>query len=129
MLSCTASAARFCRNATLPTRRRPRKPSSPLSPSRNNKKRRASSCARRWRWRSFVNRASRAADAHAVLASALEGFSPMPESPEIEEAQTFLAALAETNEVKNAAASRRRRLKLQTSCGASTGCPRIDRDD
>ncbi len=72
---------------------------------------------------------NRAADAHAVLASALEGFSPIPESPEIEEAQTFLAALAETNEVKNAAASRRRRLKLQTSCGASTGCPRIDRDD
>ena len=60
---------------------------------------------------------NRAADAHAVLAPALEGFSLTPEFPEIEEAQTLLAALAETDEVKNAAASRQRRLKLQTSYG------------
>jgi predicted ATPase len=33
-------------------------------------------------------------DAHAVLASALKGFSPTPEFPEIAEAQTLLAALA-----------------------------------
>jgi predicted ATPase len=46
----------------------------------------------------------RPADAHAVLAPALEGFSPTPKLPEIEEAQTLLAALAETDEVKNAAA-------------------------
>ena len=45
----------------------------------------------------------RAADAHALLAPALEGFSPTPEFPEIEQAQTLLAALAETDEVKNAA--------------------------
>ena len=57
----------------------------------------------------------RAADAHAVLAPALEGFSPTPEFPEIEQAQTLLAALAETDEVKNAAAARQRRLTLQTS--------------
>ena len=57
----------------------------------------------------------RAADAHAVLSPALEGFSPTPEFPEIEEAQALLAALAETDEVKNAAAARQRRLKLQTS--------------
>jgi predicted ATPase len=37
---------------------------------------------------------NRAADAHAVLASALEGFSPTPEFPEIEEAQALLDALA-----------------------------------
>jgi predicted ATPase len=36
----------------------------------------------------------RPADAHAVLAPALEGFSPTPELPEIEEAQALLAALA-----------------------------------
>ncbi len=60
---------------------------------------------------------SRAADAHAVLAPALEGFSPTPEFPEIAEAQALLAALAETDEVRNAAASRQRRLKLQTSYG------------
>jgi hypothetical protein len=35
----------------------------------------------------------RAADAHAFLALALEGFSPTPEFPEIEEAQALLAAL------------------------------------
>jgi class 3 adenylate cyclase/predicted ATPase len=60
---------------------------------------------------------NRPADAHAVLASALEGFAPTPEFPEIEEAQALLAALAETDEVKNAAAARERRLKLQTSYG------------
>jgi predicted ATPase len=36
---------------------------------------------------------NRPADAHAVLASALKGFSPTPEFPEIAEAQTLLAAL------------------------------------
>jgi len=35
----------------------------------------------------------RVADAHAVLASALNGFSPTPEFPEITEAQTLLSAL------------------------------------
>jgi hypothetical protein len=52
-----------------------------------------------------------------VLASALKGFSPTPEFPEIEQAQALLAVLAETDEVKNAAASRQRRLKLQTDLG------------
>jgi class 3 adenylate cyclase/predicted ATPase len=37
---------------------------------------------------------SRSADAHALLAAALKGFSPTPEFPEIAEAQTLLAALA-----------------------------------
>jgi hypothetical protein len=59
----------------------------------------------------------RPADAHAVLAAALKGFSPTPEFPKIEQAQVLLAALAETDEVKNAAASRQRRLKLQTNLG------------
>ena len=59
----------------------------------------------------------RPADAHAVLAAALEGFSPTPEMPEIEEAQALLVALSNTDEVKNAAESRQRRLKLQTSYG------------
>jgi hypothetical protein len=58
-----------------------------------------------------------AADAHAVLALALEGFSPTPEFQEIAVAQALLAALAESDEVKNAAAGRQRRLKLQTSYG------------
>jgi tetratricopeptide (TPR) repeat protein len=59
----------------------------------------------------------RPVDAHAVLAPALDGFSPTPEFPEIEEAQTLLAALADSEEVKNAATGRQRRLRLQTSLG------------
>jgi hypothetical protein len=58
---------------------------------------------------------NRAAEADAVLTPALAGFSPTPEFPEIEEARRLLAALAETGEVKNAAESRHRRLKLQTA--------------
>ena len=59
----------------------------------------------------------RPADAHAVLTSALGGFSPTPEFPEIAEAQALVAALAETDEVKNAAVVRQRRLQLQVSLG------------
>ena len=55
-LSCTASAARFCSKRIRRIRRRRRKPSSPPSPSRNSRRQRASSCARRCRWRSFINR-------------------------------------------------------------------------
>ncbi len=59
----------------------------------------------------------RPADAHAVLAPALEGFSPTPEMPEIAEAQALLAVLAETEGVKAAEARRRQRLHLQTAYG------------
>jgi predicted ATPase len=59
----------------------------------------------------------RAAEAHAVLAPALERFAPTPEFPEIAVAQALLAALVETDEVKTAAAARQRRLKLQTDYG------------
>jgi predicted ATPase len=41
----------------------------------------------------LYNSTSRSADAHALLASALKGFSPTPEFPEIAEAQTLLGAL------------------------------------
>ncbi len=37
---------------------------------------------------------ARPAEAHAVLAPALEGFAPTPEMPEIAKAQAVLAALA-----------------------------------
>jgi predicted ATPase len=76
--------------------------------------------ARSWGLRAAMSLAklyqstARPLDAHAVLAPALEGFSPTPEMPEIAEGQAELAALAETDEVKAAAATRRRRLKLQT---------------
>ena len=59
----------------------------------------------------------RPADAHAVLAPALEGFSPTPEMPEIAEAQALLAALAQTDEVKAQAAQRQRLTQLQVAYG------------
>ncbi|HKN29336.1 MAG TPA: AAA family ATPase [Roseiarcus sp.] len=59
----------------------------------------------------------RPVEAHDALAPALEGFSPTPEMPEIAEAEALLAALAETEEVKSAAALRRQRLHLQISYG------------
>ena len=42
----------------------------------------------------LYNSTSRTADAHALLASALKGFSPTQEFPEIAEVQMFLAARA-----------------------------------
>src|SRR5208337_1666665 len=59
----------------------------------------------------------RPVEAHDVLSPALQGFTPTPEMPEIAEAQALLGALAETEEVKSALASRRQRLHLQTSYG------------
>ena len=59
----------------------------------------------------------RPAEAHAVLAPALEGFSPTPEMPEIADAQALLAALAETEEVKAEAARRQQRRQLHVTYG------------
>ena len=59
----------------------------------------------------------RPADAHAVLAPALEGFAPTPEMPEIAEAQALLTALAATDEVKAEAAHRQRLTQLHVSYG------------
>jgi adenylate cyclase len=56
----------------------------------------------------------RPVEAHDILAPALEGFARTAEMPEIAEAQALLTALAETGEVKHAAATRQRRLQLQT---------------
>jgi class 3 adenylate cyclase/predicted ATPase len=61
--------------------------------------------------------ANRDADAHAVLAPAVEGFPPTQQFPELTEAQALLAALSESDAVKSAAALRQRRLHLQTSVG------------
>ena len=59
----------------------------------------------------------RPAEARAVLAPALEGFSPTPEMPEIAEAQALLETLAQTEAVKAEAAQRRRRSQLQVAYG------------
>ena len=60
---------------------------------------------------------ARPADAHAVLAPALEGFPPTPEMPEIAEAQALLAALAGIDEVKAGAARRQRLTQLHVAHG------------
>jgi predicted ATPase len=59
----------------------------------------------------------RPAEAHAVLTSALEGFSPTPEMPEIAEAQARVAELSQIDEVKAEAARRRRLTQLQVAYG------------
>jgi predicted ATPase len=59
--------------------------------------------------------ANRDADAHAVLAPAIEGFPQTRQFPELTEAQTLLAALSESDAVKSAAALRQRRVHLQIS--------------
>jgi len=61
----------------------------------------------------------RPADAHGVLAPALEGFSPTPEMPEIAEAQALLGELAETDEVKAEAARRQRLTQLHVARGVA----------
>jgi predicted ATPase len=60
---------------------------------------------------------TRPAEAHAVLATALEGFSPTPEMPEIAAAQELLATLAVMDEVKATRARRQRRGQLQVAYG------------
>jgi tetratricopeptide (TPR) repeat protein len=59
----------------------------------------------------------RDADAHAVLAPAVEGFPPTQQFPELTEAQTLLSTLSESDAVKSVAALRQRRLHLQISFG------------
>ena len=60
---------------------------------------------------------ARPTEAHYILAPALKGFAATSELPAIEEAQTLLAALAETEEVKASEGQRQRRLHLQTAYG------------
>ena len=59
----------------------------------------------------------RPAEAHAVLAPALDSFAPTPEMPEIAEAQALLTTLAATDEVKVEAVHRQRLTQLHVSYG------------
>ena len=61
--------------------------------------------------------AGRPAEAHAVLAPALDGFAPTPEMPEIAEAQALLAELVQSHEVKAETAQRQRRTQLHVAYG------------
>ena len=96
-----------------PTWRLPRKRSRPQSPSLSVKARAASSCARRSRSPSSINRPPdrrrprrpRAGPRWLLLNAG---------DAQIAEAQALLAALSEAEEVKNGEARRRQRLQLQT---------------
>jgi predicted ATPase len=61
--------------------------------------------------------ANRDADAHAVLAPAVDGFPRTQQFAELTEAQALLAALSESDAVKSAAALRQRSVHLQISLG------------
>src|SRR6516162_9181796 len=63
--------------------------------------------------------ANRDADAHAVLAPAVEGFPATEQFPELADAQTLLSALSESDAVKSAAAARQQRVRLQISLGSA----------
>lgn len=60
---------------------------------------------------------NRDVDARAVLAPAVEGFTPTSEFSEIEEARALLGILAQTGDVKAAAALQQQRVQLQISLG------------
>jgi tetratricopeptide (TPR) repeat protein len=63
---------------------------------------------------------ARPADAYAVLAPALEGFSPTPEMPEIAEAEELLAALAASEPVAAELRKRETRSKLYAGYALAT---------
>jgi predicted ATPase len=60
---------------------------------------------------------ARPADAHAVLAPALEGFAPTPEMPEIAEAEALEVELSKPEEAKAKATQRHRITQLQVAFG------------
>ena len=91
--SCIVFAAKSCSSAIPPIPLRPRKPSGPPSPSRRSKARAAPVLLASLSLAKLYQSTGRPADAHAVLAPALEGFSPTPEMPEIAEAQALLVAI------------------------------------
>ena len=62
----------------------------------------------------------RPADAHAVLAPALEGFAPTPEMPEIADAQALLDALAKDERVRKALKKRKARAKMHVDYARAT---------
>ena len=62
---------------------------------------------------------ARPVEAQAVLAPALEGFSPTPEMPEIAEAQELLSALSKNDEVKAEAPRRQRLTQLHAARGVA----------
>jgi hypothetical protein len=72
---------------------------------------------------------ARPADAHAVLAPALDGFAPTPEMPEIAEAQSLLAALALAKLYRPPALRRRTRSSRRRSMALRRRrkCPRSPR--
>ena len=115
--NCIGRAGKCWSSATPPTPRRRKTPSSPPSRSPSSRARAVLSCARRLRSRSSINERPPARGARGVLAPALEGFPPTPETPEIAEAQALFEALAEIDDVRAATKTRHRRVDLQIALG------------
>jgi tetratricopeptide (TPR) repeat protein len=114
---CTASAATFCLNSILTIQSPPQRLYTAAIDASERHGTRIYKLLASLSLAKLYQSTGRAADAHAVLAPALEGFSPTPEMQEIAEALALLASLGETDELKAAEAQRRRRLHLQTAYG------------
>ena len=74
-------------------RARPRMPTRPPSPSRRNRAHEVTTSRAALSLAKLYQSTGRPADAHAVLAPALEGFAPTPEMAEIAEAQALVAVI------------------------------------
>ena len=85
--------------------------------SSENRRARLASLRAALRLAKLYQSTDRPIEAHAVLSPALDGFALTKDMPEIAEAHTLLAALAENDDVKAEAAQRQRLTQLHVSYG------------
>jgi hypothetical protein len=93
MLSCIACVVRFCSSAIRRIRSRPEDAFLAAIAVAQQQKARSFELRAALSLAKLYHSTDRPADARAVLAPALKGFSPTPKFPEIVEAQTLLSAL------------------------------------
>ena len=86
---CIGHAARFCSIAIREAQHRRRKPSTPATASRGSRRRRALSLRAALSLAKLYQSANRPLEAHAILASALEGLSPTPSFPRLRKLEHF----------------------------------------
>ena len=110
-----------------PTPRPPKTPTAPRSPSPSARKPRSFELRAAHSLAKLYQLTRRLAEAHAVLAPALQGFLPTPEMPEIAEAQALLATLAQSDDVKAATEQHRRRLISRHPMGRPSFGPEASR--
>ena len=93
--SSIVSAATFCSSAIQTTSPSPRKPFKPPSAVARQQGARSHGLKTALALAKLYQLTSRPAEAHAVLAHALEGFAPTPEMQEIAEAKALFLAIEE----------------------------------